>query len=184
MRFTAAHELGHHLLEAARRDPEYRTHLAGPSVRLLGRVAPGSEDEEQLCDIIAGAILLPASEVLRLDSDEERHKIDLARLLVLAQAAGASPAATFIRMQQLTGYDGLLASCQRRGAGWRALSLTGVASPLDAPATVAPLPSVPAAPGRWAVLWRTRVEHEVEAQARRYAARLLLLIDANAVRRR
>lgn len=173
--FTAAHELGHHMVDQARRDPVLRASLRPSTVRTLGRMRLGSGEEEPFCDVLAGALLIERADV---DSVVKQGRLDLATLLLTAQERRMSVIASFVRIQQICGTPDVLASCQWQDGGWVVRSCS--ASPLPLPATVRPLqPS--AAMGRdEGFLWCGRSTKAVTGQAHRQGATLWLLLNGSA----
>ena len=56
--FILAHELGHHFLAQCRTDARLRSSLPTGRLTDLASFAPGSDDEEEMCDRFAAALLL------------------------------------------------------------------------------------------------------------------------------
>ena len=103
--FILAHELGHHLIEEAKRNYRFRTELDPLVTRLLGYVDPASGEEESLCDRIAGCLLVGARE-LRLWRDK-RHHIDIHELHHLARSFDASPQAALLRLNEVFDFQAM-----------------------------------------------------------------------------
>ena len=122
LNFTLAHELGHHFLEQSRREPELRRRLGESTVRHLSRVPIGGDDEEQLCNAFAAALLMPAS----IAQQASRAELRLEAIQTLARCYGMSLSATVVRLQRAGNapIDYLL--CKPTGfGGWLPRPLTG-----------------------------------------------------------
>lgn len=174
--FTAAHELGHHLVDEARRDPALRATLRPSTVRALGRLPLGSPDEEPLCDVLAGALLIERTEA---EAVTHGGRVDLARLLRLAEDRRMTVIAAFIRIKQVGGTQGVLASCKRASDDvWQVRNRSAGPLPLTMPATVRPLaPDEPPGPDR-RFLWCGRLPRTITGQACTNGTTLWLLIES------
>lgn len=138
-RFTVAHELGHLL-------------LADPKQEFVARrTLPGIDREERFCDAFAAALLLPRTwAVERFGGKPEA----LATLRELADASGASLAASVLRLRELLDWTSSLLHWRQHEQGWRLASTAGLPRGLrvtSAPTTSAVLDHLGASWGDKAV---------------------------------
>lgn len=131
--FTAAHELGHHLLEECRRDPDLRRSLNALTRHRLAHVPPASDLEEQLCDVLAGALLISRLDVHVALSDRGPS---IQALKTLCDVFGMSHHAALVRIAEVSGARLAYLSClaDSHTDSWRVRRVIGRAWPLAAPA--------------------------------------------------
>jgi hypothetical protein len=109
-RFTLAHELAHVALSRPQSGPYHRAPFA-------------SSEEERLCDLVAGALLLPAD---RVRADFAAGPVTLQALRAHSDAAMVSLAACVLRINQLTRRQLCLIAAERRDDRWEINRTTGV----------------------------------------------------------
>ena len=108
-RFAVAHELGHHFIEETRRSTGFRNHLSTRVLRLLSRIETGSPEEEQICDSIAGSLVLPAWE---FSSRRVGSRPSLAELMRMARRHRVSVVTAMVRFHEISGARMIYALCQ------------------------------------------------------------------------
>lgn len=114
--FTVAHELGHHFLEEARKEPTLRRRLSSPVLRWLSRISVGGRDEERFCDAFAAAILVPSAVVWETGRTQG---FTLRSVRAMARRYTVSEATIAIRISQLTDETLLYLTCSQVGEGWQ-----------------------------------------------------------------
>jgi len=109
--FTIAHEIGHVLLS-----------MPG-EVQLRFRAASRTRnDEERLCDAIAGCLLMPTEWVRTL---VPRESVSLAALLTIRQECHVSLTAAAVRLRQVTGRTFTAITAIRDQGFWRSPIIIG-----------------------------------------------------------
>ena len=111
MRFTLAHELAHVLVRG--RD------AVGEVAR---RTFDTATDEEELCDAIAAALLLPRDWVLKVGS----RPSTLSRLRFLSNRAGVSLSAAAVRLAEVTSTTSILFRWRQTDSRWICASVAAV----------------------------------------------------------
>lgn len=109
-RFTLAHELAHVALSRPRSGPYHRAPFA-------------SSEEERLCDLVAGALLLPAD---RVRADFPTGPVTLRALRAHSDTAMVSLAACILRINQLTRRQLCLIAAERHEDSWQINRATGI----------------------------------------------------------
>jgi IrrE N-terminal-like domain len=113
--FTLAHELGHHFIEEARRQPTLRRLLNSAALRWLSRVAIGGPDEERICDAFARALLVPPRAVTRFGCADP---VSLQDLQAFADEYSVPVSTAAVRVAQLANPALLYISCTAAGEIW------------------------------------------------------------------
>lgn len=109
-RFTLAHELAHVALSRPQSGPYHRAPYA-------------SSEEERLCDLVAGALLLPAE---RVRADFPAGPVTLHALRAHSDTAMVSLAACTLRINQLTRRQLCLIAAERHDDRWQINRTTGI----------------------------------------------------------
>lgn len=110
-RFTLAHELAHVALSRPQSGPYHRAPFA-------------SSEEERLCDLVAGALLLPAD---RVEDAFPPGPVTLQTLRAHSESAMVSLAACVLRINQLTRRQLCLIAAERHDDQWEITRATGIA---------------------------------------------------------
>ena len=104
IRFTIAHELIHFAL---------RDHTIGGRPAAQAVADDAFRSVERLCDCAAAALLMPHRWIIDTYGREASIAPSLSLVLRVAQAAGVSPAAAFLRLQGLFAWRRVLVSWSR-----------------------------------------------------------------------